>query len=202
METFMDEALTEAKKALEKGEVPVGCVFVYEEKIIARSGNLVNDSSNATRHAEFECMDMVLEYCSKNGLKHEEVFPLVSVVVTVEPCIMCAASLYEFGVKEIIYGCENDRFGGKTVVDVSEFYEKDISITGGIRSDEAMALLKEFYKGKNPSAPDDIEMETDDTFIPNVDSIPSTSADIPSTSQDIKSGSAAETSDVVEVTEE
>ncbi|XP_037952119.1 tRNA-specific adenosine deaminase 2-like isoform X1 [Teleopsis dalmanni] len=153
METFMDEAFMEARHALAVGEVPVGCVFVWDNEIIARSRNYVNATKNATRHAEFVCIDQVLEYCKSNGLDNSEVFKQISVVVTVEPCIMCSAALHTLGVKEILYGCANDRFGGKTVVNVAEVVGTNLPIRGGIRAAEAMDLLKEFYKGVNPSAP-------------------------------------------------
>ncbi|XP_055849954.1 tRNA-specific adenosine deaminase 2 [Episyrphus balteatus] len=153
MEIFMEEAFIEARKAISAGEVPVGCVFIYNKEIIARGSNDVNATKNATRHAEFVCIDQTLEFCKEKKLNWKNVFPEVSVVVTVEPCIMCASALYELGVKEIIFGCANDRFGGKTVVDVESFYGKKITVTAGIRANEAMELLKEFYKGENPSAP-------------------------------------------------
>lgn len=150
---LMTEAFSEARRALSVGEVPVGCVFVHRDIIIARGANEVNATKNATRHAEFVCIDQVLEYCRQNCLQPQEVFSEVSVVVTVEPCIMCSAALHDLQVKEIIYGCANDRFGGKTVVDVPQVVGYLPSIMGGLRADEAMDFLKEFYKGENPSAP-------------------------------------------------
>ncbi|XP_073820091.1 tRNA-specific adenosine deaminase 2 [Musca autumnalis] len=153
LNTFMSEAFVEARRALSVGEVPVGCVFVYQGNVIARGANEVNATKNATRHAEFICIDQILEYCRNNGLLAEKVFPEISVVVTVEPCIMCSAALHDLRVKEIIYGCANDRFGGKTVVDVPQVVNYSLKVQGGICADEAMELLKEFYKGENPSAP-------------------------------------------------
>ncbi|XP_055378180.1 tRNA-specific adenosine deaminase 2 [Condylostylus longicornis] len=153
MENFMENALFEACRAQSNGEVPVGCVFVYELNIIARGGNLVNATKNATRHAEFVCIDQAYAFCEKNNLDYKDFFEKVSVIVTVEPCIMCAAALYNLNVKEIIYGCKNDRFGGTTVLDVSKIMKANITTKGGVRADEAMELLKNFYKGGNPSAP-------------------------------------------------
>lgn len=152
-DVFMEAAFSEARLALAAGEVPVGCVFIYNSNIIARGGNEVNATKNATRHAEFVCIDQVLEYCRLNNLDHSNIFPLISVVVTVEPCIMCSAALHDLKVKEIIYGCANDRFGGKTVVDVPQVVNYHLNIKGGLRAEEAMDLLKIFYKGENPSAP-------------------------------------------------
>lgn len=149
----MEDALINARQANEMGEVPVGCIFVYRNEVITYGANLVNKTKNATRHAEFICIDQVLEYCKTNQLKSEDVFAEISVVVTVEPCIMCAAALDNLKVKEVIFGCANDRFGGSTVVDVYSLLNSKIKVTGNVRAEAAMDLLKEFYKGENPSAP-------------------------------------------------
>lgn len=154
MNEFMVEALEQAKRSLhEFGEVPVGCVFVHNKQIIARGHNLVNKTVNPTRHAEFVCIDLTLDYCKKNNLTFEDIFKEVTVVVTVEPCIMCMSALYELKVKEIIYGCNNDRFGGSTVVNVAEFVNSDTIVTSGVCEVEAMKLLKDFYQQVNPLAP-------------------------------------------------
>jgi tRNA-specific adenosine deaminase 2 len=153
MESFMEDALQLAKKANENKEVPVGCLFVWNSQILATGSNLVNETKNATRHAEFICIDQVLDHCRREGLDYRAVFGEVSVVVTVEPCIMCAAALINLGVREVIFGCKNDRFGGQTVVDVFGLLRSAIPVKGGVRAAEAMDLLKEFYKGENPSAP-------------------------------------------------
>lgn len=153
MDKFMEDALENARKANEQKEVPVGCVFVYRNQIIAYGANLVTQTKNATRHAELVCIDQVLVYCKENNLNWSDVFKEISVVVTVEPCIMCASALEHLKIKEIIFGCKNDRFGGQTVLDVFTLLNSNILIKGDVRADEAMELLKEFYKGENPNAP-------------------------------------------------
>lgn len=154
MEDFMRKALGLASEALAAQEVPVGCVFTFGSDIIAQSRNTVNETHNPTRHAEMNCIDTVLEYCNVNDIDIKAYFKNVTVYVTVEPCIMCAAALHNLNVKEVVYGCANDRFGGKTVLDVNDFYEHNYMLTGNLLADEAMALLKQFYKGTNPNAPD------------------------------------------------
>lgn len=149
----MHRALQLGGEALQAQEVPVGCVFVVDNKIIAESRNRVNETRNPTRHAEINCIDLVIEYCKSKNLRHDY-FQNITVYVTVEPCIMCAAALNNVGVKEVIYGCANDRFGGNTVCDVSKIYSNNYSLSGNLLADEAMALLKLFYKGTNPLAPD------------------------------------------------
>ncbi|KAM3962465.1 tRNA-specific adenosine deaminase 2 [Aphomia sociella] len=154
MVEFMRRAIELATEAIEAQEVPVGCVFTYNGTIVAESRNCVNITHNPTRHAEINCIDYVLDYCKTNNIDYRCYFQNITVYVTVEPCIMCASALNNLKVKEVIYGCANDRFGGKTVLDVSDFYECSYKVTGNMFSDEAMALLKQFYKGANPNAPE------------------------------------------------
>ncbi|XP_059610606.1 tRNA-specific adenosine deaminase 2 [Phlebotomus argentipes] len=156
MEEFMEEALKQAREALVRGEVPVGCLFIRNGEIVATGGNEVNDTKNATRHAEMICIDKVLQMAEEKGEDFRCVFREVSVVVTVEPCIMCLAALSELHVREILFGCVNDRFGGQTVLNVAATLpaDKRPSCVGGVRAAEAMDLLKTFYSGENPSAPE------------------------------------------------
>ncbi|XP_075983125.1 tRNA-specific adenosine deaminase 2 [Anticarsia gemmatalis] len=154
MVDFMKRALELGWEALVAQEVPVGCVFTIDTKIVAESRNTVNETHNPTRHAEINCIDQVLDHCKANNIDYKEYFKNIVVYVTVEPCIMCAAALNNLHIKEVIYGCANDRFGGKTVLDVSKFYDHNYDVTGNVLADEAMALLKQFYKGANPNAPE------------------------------------------------
>lgn len=154
--SWMDVALQKANDSLKAGEVPVGCLFVYNNEVIATGNNSVNETRNATRHAEINCIDQVLEYCEQTSLNYKEVFRNIDVIVTVEPCIMCTSALYQLQVRNIIYGCANDRFGGcVSVLEVPKLYESKTTIMGGVKGDEAMTLLKQFYKGTNPNAPED-----------------------------------------------
>jgi tRNA-specific adenosine deaminase 2 len=157
---YMQEAFVEAEKALEIGEVPVGCVFVDindNNKIVARGCNSVNASKNATRHAELNCVDQFLAQHTVKDFSH------VAVYVNVEPCIMCASALIDLKVGAIFFGCRNERFGGcRSVLNVADLLSHTSSdttikpvIQGGFRNDEAIVLLKQFYKGENPNAPED-----------------------------------------------
>lgn len=150
---FMEKAFTYAYQALESQEVPVGCIFVHNNSVIALGRNTVNETRNATRHAEMNCIDQVVDYCKTNELNRDMVFSELDVYVTVEPCIMCIAALYDLKVRTVVFGCTNDRFGGQTVFDVASVVNRVTKVKGGYRADEAMSLLKEFYKGTNPSAP-------------------------------------------------
>jgi len=144
----MNVSLGLAKEALDVGEVPVGCVFVDNDGSILASGrNTVNETKNATRHAEINCMDTIVKAGLLGRLSN------VTIVVTVEPCIMCAAMLINVGCTNIIYGCANDRFGGCGTVLAVPGLEK-CQIQSGLYANLAMDLLKQFYKGQNPNAPE------------------------------------------------
>ncbi|CAL1685045.1 unnamed protein product [Lasius platythorax] len=152
---WMDVALQKAEESLKAGEVPVGCLFIYNNEIIATGNNTVNETCNATRHAEINCIDQVLQFCKEKCVEYETVFHNLDVIVTVEPCIMCMSALLQLQVHSIVYGCANDRFGGcVSVLEVPKFYDQKVVIQGNVKSEEAMRLLKDFYKGVNPNAPE------------------------------------------------
>ncbi|KAJ8895377.1 hypothetical protein PR048_000709 [Dryococelus australis] len=136
------------------GEVPVGCLFVRHGQIVAEGRNSVNETRNATRHAEMNCVDIVIALCAD---LHEDpctFFAQTEVVVSVEPCVMCTAALLDLGVTKVTYGCRNDRFGGcDSVFNAASLCEQSFSVVAGVQEETAMQLLKDFYKGTNPNAP-------------------------------------------------
>ena len=155
---WMNKTFELAEIALMKGEVPVGCIIVYEENILASGKNEVNETRNATRHAEIVAIDEVIKWCEKNDKNMEDVFKESELFVTVEPCIMCAAALRQVGIRKVVFGCRNDRFGGcGSILDVHcdslPGLGPTLDCVGGVMSDKAVNLLKEFYRGENTNAP-------------------------------------------------
>ena len=103
----MEEALREAEVALHEKEVPVGCAFRHPTLgTIGLGHNNTMASRNSTRHAEFEAIDKIL---AKHGA---EAIAECTLYVTVEPCIMCASALRQLGVRRVVFGAANDKFGG------------------------------------------------------------------------------------------
>ncbi|XP_030628576.1 tRNA-specific adenosine deaminase 2 [Chanos chanos] len=155
---WMAQAFEMAKDALENGEVPVGCLMVYNNEIIGKGRNEVNATKNATRHAEMVALDQVLEWCRVKQMGSQNVCKRTALYVTVEPCIMCAAALRLLNIPLVVYGCKNDRFGGcGSVLDISS---DELPHTGtpfkcisGHRAEEAVEILKTFYRQDNPNAP-------------------------------------------------
>lgn len=151
---FMEKAFNYAREALANQEVPVGCIFVLDNVIVAVGRNEVNETKNATRHAEMICIDQVVAHCNERNLLFKDVFAKITVYVTVEPCIMCAAALYDLNVHSVVFGCKNDRFGGSTVFDVAQVFKHTQTVVkGGYKAEQAMQLLKQFYQGQNPNVP-------------------------------------------------
>ncbi|PXF49056.1 tRNA-specific adenosine deaminase 2 [Gracilariopsis chorda] len=150
----MEVALYEARKALERGEVPVGCVLVTEDgETVATGSNRTNERGNATSHAElvaFEELSNVKKMFKKGEL---------TLYVTCEPCIMCTAAIVQMEVVgHIVYGCSNPRFGGCGSVRSLDLYRGRPdghvpTIQSGVEAATAIHLLGEFYNRTNPHAP-------------------------------------------------
>lgn len=150
----MEEAIHEARKALERGEVPVGCVLTTEDgNTVATGSNRTNERGNATSHAElvaFEGLSDVERRFKKGEL---------TLYVTCEPCIMCAAAIVQMKVVgRIVYGCSNPRFGGCGSVRSLDMYRGRSdgyvpTVESGVEAATAVQLLGEFYNRTNPHAP-------------------------------------------------
>lgn len=142
--------------------------MVYNNKIIGQGRNEVNETKNATRHAEMVAIDQIRQWCQQHNLDSTMVFQHTTLYVTVEPCIMCSAALRYVSIHKVVYGCGNERFGGcGSILTVhKDEYTKNIDpvdqgmIPGvpfqcisGIHADISIKLLKDFYQGENPNAP-------------------------------------------------
>lgn len=166
---WMLKALEMAKLANTSREVPVGCVVVYNDSVIAKGCNEVNASVNATRHAEMVAIDQLVIHCNELNKPIHELCSRCTLYVTVEPCVMCAYALRLSGLTNIVFGCHNDRFGGcGSVLNIhtdtigvpneglsSHFDLPVLGVSSGLMRDEAISLLQEFYEGENPCAPEE-----------------------------------------------
>jgi tRNA-specific adenosine deaminase 2 len=160
-EQYMKLALLQAQHALETDEVPVGCVFVRDDKIVATGYNKTNVTCNATRHAELVAFDKAFVSTGRSPRALER----CDLYVTVEPCIMCASALARLGIRNVYFGCKNDKFGGNgsilslhqnTGAGVPIDDSSDLQAYGvhaGTLKDMAVAILQSFYERGNPKAP-------------------------------------------------
>jgi len=159
---WLERAFHLAQEALDRGEVPVGCLIVFEGKEIGRGSNNSNEDQNATKHAEFIALEQLVRFCDSEELNHLQVLPRCTLYVTLEPCIMCASALRISGLGRVVFAACNDRFGGCGSV-LSAHDRRDMVDLGlpfecsGPTSDQqrSIAMLKQFYAQENPNAPRD-----------------------------------------------
>lgn len=151
---YMEIALAEARLALAEGEVPVGCVVVSAEgRLVAKGRNATHRTGDATAHAELVAFRCMQKYYAPDDDSLTE----LTLYVTCEPCIMCAAAIIQTKLfSKVIFGCANSRFGGCGSVRPLEL-NANISnlpaVQSGVRADEALELLVRFYNTQNPYAP-------------------------------------------------
>ena len=142
---FMEEALIEAKKALEKGEVPIGAIVVLGEDIIGRGYNQPISKNDPTAHAEI----MALRDASMN-LKNYRLKDTL-VYSTLEPCLMCAGALVHARIKKLFYSAPDPKSGvieNNGSLMRSAFLNHKISYEGGILKEESSKILKNFFLKK------------------------------------------------------
>ncbi len=147
VEFFMQEAITEANKAFNLREFPVGGIIVdnLSSKIVARSHNTVNKENNAIKHCELNLINETCEKLKKKYLKNMTLF------VTLEPCTMCISAASEVHIQSIYFGAYDEKNGGiekfrialkRNNIFIPEVY-------GGIMEKKCSNLLKNFFKNKN-----------------------------------------------------
>lgn len=140
---FMAEALKEAQMAAEEDEVPIGAVIVCNGRIIARAHNQTERLCDVTAHAE------MLALTSAQNHLGGKVLPECTLYVTVEPCPMCAGALGWARLKRIVWGADDPRRGYRSVTAPGKtpLHPKTL-LTTGILADEALALLRTFFRSR------------------------------------------------------
>lgn len=138
-EYFMQVALQEAYSALDENEVPIGCVIVLNNKIIAKGHNLTERLNDVTAHAEMQAITAGANFLGGKYLKD------CTLYVTMEPCVMCAGALYWSQIARVVIGARDEKRGfiNKNV----ELHPKTELITG-ILERECSHLVKSFFQGK------------------------------------------------------
>lgn len=171
IDLFMKEALNQCSLAIKNEEVPVGCVFVYmpTKKIIIQSHNKTNITQNASSHCEINCIKELqsiivneeshIRFIKDNCLElFDNITELMSkcaLFVSCEPCIMCAYALSLIKIKEVYYGCDNEKFGGNgSIISLNKGPGCVYQTKGGYYAQESIELFKQFYIRGNPKAPE------------------------------------------------
>jgi tRNA(adenine34) deaminase len=141
-EKFMLEAYKQAIKAKEQGEIPIGAVIVYNNKIISRAYNKREKSQNATHHAEILAINKACKKLKSWRLEDCEIY------VTLEPCIMCYGAIINARIKKLYYGAKDN----KGRIDKSLLFSKNnslnhnLEIKGGILEKKCSEILINFFK--------------------------------------------------------
>jgi len=138
-EYFMREAIKQARLAFEAGEVPVGAVVVWSDKIIARGHNQVERLNDCTAHAE------MLALTSAFNMLGSKYLPEAVVYVSVEPCLMCCGAMYWSKVRRVVYGAEDVKNGYRRTTGGNQPFHPKAEVIGGILADECALLMKEFF---------------------------------------------------------
>ena len=141
---FMNEAIKEAKYAFDNNEVPVGGILVDNKTnaIIGKSYNKVNKEKNAIYHCE---LDLIYNSCRNLSLKY---LNNITMFVTLEPCLMCAAAISEVHIDKLYFGAYDEKNGGiekfKFVLKKNHAFKTDIY--GGIMENDCKNLLEKYFK--------------------------------------------------------
>ena len=135
---YMKQALAEARKAMEQGEVPVGAVVVCRDRIIARAYNLTETLTDVTAHAE---MQAITAAASALGGKY---LSDCTLYVTVEPCVMCAGAIGWAQVHRLVFGAADEKRGYQRYA--PQALHPKTEVVPGILSEECAALMKDFFK--------------------------------------------------------
>jgi tRNA(adenine34) deaminase len=136
---FMKEALRMAQQAYDAGEVPVGAVVVWNDKIIGRGYNQVEQLADSTAHAE---MIAITAACNTIGAKY---LIEATLYVTLEPCLMCAGAMYWSKLGRVVFGASDAKNGYKKIAGSQNPFHPKASLSYGIMEQECAQLMKDFF---------------------------------------------------------
>ena len=138
---YMQQALLEARKAQEEGEIPIGAVVVSPQgNIIGRGHNLTETLHDVTAHAEMQALTAAADYLGGKYLTD------CTLYVTVEPCIMCAGALGWSQIRRVVFGTSDEKRGYQRFA--PEALHPKTQVTAGILEEECRRLMVEFFKGR------------------------------------------------------
>jgi tRNA(adenine34) deaminase len=142
---YMQLALAEARAAAEKGEVPVGCVIVLRDRLLARAGNGTISACDPCAHAEIIALRAAAKNLGNYRLNGAVVY------VTVEPCAMCAGAIIQARIARLIYGCDDAK--GGAVHSCFEIFNHPalnhrVEVLGGVLAEECALAMQTFFAAR------------------------------------------------------
>lgn len=135
---YMNQAMDEARKAFERGEIPVGAVVVCHDRVIARAHNLTETLNDVTAHAEMQAITAAANTLGGKYLNE------CTLYVTVEPCSMCAGALGWAQLKRLVYAASDEKRGYH--VYAPNVLHPKTEVVRGILADEASELMRTFFR--------------------------------------------------------
>ncbi|HHT56545.1 MAG: tRNA adenosine(34) deaminase TadA [Bacillota bacterium] len=142
-EKFMKEALKQAKRAYLLGEVPIGCVIVYQDKIIGRGYNKRNTNKTTLAHAEITAINKASKKMGDWRLED------CTIYITLEPCQMCSGAIVQARIKRAVIGTMNPKAGCAgsilNILQMDEFNHQ-VEITRGVLQNECAEIIQKFFK--------------------------------------------------------
>ncbi len=142
-EQYMKEAIKQAMKAYKLKEVPIGCVIVYRDKIIARAYNKRNTKKNTLAHAEILAIDKASRVLGDWRLEE------CTMYITLEPCPMCAGAIVQARIEKVVIGSMNSKAGcAGSVLNLlqMEGFNHQVELETGILEQECSGLLQKFFR--------------------------------------------------------
>ncbi len=142
-ERYMGQAIRQAKKALLSEDVPIGCVIVYENRIIARGYNKRNKNKTTLAHAELDAIAKASKVLGDWRLEE------CTMYVTLEPCQMCAGAIVQARIPKVVIGCMNPKAGcAGSILNLLQMQEfnHQVEVVRGVREAECSEMLSAFFK--------------------------------------------------------
>ena len=142
-EEYMKKALKQAEKAFSLGEVPIGCVIVHEDKIIARGYNRRVTDRSTLAHAEIRAIKRACRMIGDWRLEE------CTMYVTLEPCPMCAGAIVQARIPRVVIGCMNPKAGcAGSVLNLldEKGFNHQVQVTTGVLQEECSQLMKTFFR--------------------------------------------------------
>ncbi len=142
-ERYMKEAIRQARKAEAVGDVPIGCVIVYEDKIIARGYNKRNKDKTVLAHAELLAMKKACKIIGDWRLED------CTMYVTLEPCQMCAGAIVQARIPKVVIGSMNAKAGcAGSILNILEMdqFNHQCQVERGVLEEECSAMLSDFFR--------------------------------------------------------
>src|SRR5579863_3976425 len=142
---YMELALAEARAAAEKGEVPVGCVIVIGDRLMARAGNCTISSCDPSAHAEIVALREAAKKIGNYRLSGATLY------VTVEPCAMCAGAMIQARIARLVYGCDDPKGGAvRSCFEILSHpvLNHRVEVVGGVLADECVQAMQAFFAAR------------------------------------------------------